>query len=664
MGRFPWHTIAGAATIALVSQPLQAATSLQVTGVQLQPQGEGLQVQLAMAGTTTQSPQVVTTQRDRTTITDILYTQLVLPAGGAFNQVNPAPGIASLAVLPLDEKTVRIVAVGDTRAPQSQVMTKGDRAIVLGLNLPQKPANNDLAPVDLLAQNPPKTPKPKTTTQPQAKPKPTTAPVPEVVFPQPQPMPTADKPMTMTGDPLQPYSPVPPMLPRAVAPPVGDIAVSDINNVLANGVNLGTDVRIPRLVLQDAPATEVLRLLARTAGLNLVLGADVTADKTVSLDLENESVQDAFNYVLSISELKGNRSGQTIFVGEELPKGLLATTSRTFRVNQAKAADMVSFLGKFKEQLFSQGVLFVEEERLNSVTVVGTPEDMKTAAALIQQGDLRQRQVAVNVKIFELDLGNNKNWNSAASLGIAQYVMNFAGDTGTTTVSKTGKGGFFNVAGFTTLLKETNGRVLSDPTLIVQEGEKANFDISDQILAGINQTLTPGQNGSPPTVATTAIIDTAGLKLSVEVERIDDNGFVTLKIIPEKSAPILPAVKLQQTDGNGGVAENSITLKRQTKIDVGRARLRDGQAMILAGIIDERNSTSATKVPILGDIPLIGSLFRSTSRDVSRKEIVMIVTPQIINDTGDAAWGYTYSPSPDTNQLLQDRGLNLSPDRR
>ena len=150
--------------------------------------------------------------------------------------------------------------------------------------------------------------------------------------------------------------PTVPNLPRAVAPPVGDMAVSNIN-AGAEQIDLGTRAIVPRLVLRQAPAKEVLAVLARYAGLNLVFadtapeptpGATgtpaVNTDPVVSLDLANEPVQEVFNSVLMISGLKANRRGKTIFIGANLPNGARNLISRTLRLNQVKANGAGIFL--------------------------------------------------------------------------------------------------------------------------------------------------------------------------------------------------------------------------------------------------------------------------------------------------------------------------------
>jgi type IV pilus assembly protein PilQ len=157
------------------------------------------------------------------------------------------------------------------------------------------------------------------------------APAPDVLVPNPR--------ITIDGNPapaagaVQPIAPAPPFLPRAIAPPLGDIAISNIN-ASSSFIDLGTAVRVPRLVLREAPVREVLSLLARSAGLNIAYIGDGGAagaggapggapaaggQRTISLDLENEPVQNVFNYVLQISNLQANRVGNTILVGAQLP---------------------------------------------------------------------------------------------------------------------------------------------------------------------------------------------------------------------------------------------------------------------------------------------------------------------------------------------------------
>ncbi len=137
-----------------------------------------------------------------------------------------------------------------------------------------------------------------------------------------------------------PQAPGAPTLPRAVAPPVGDIAISNID-ASAEKIKFDRNITVPRVLLREASAREVLMTLANIAGYNVVFtsaqGEANATSQTVSLEFTNESVENIFNAVLLVSGLQANRQGKTIFVGAQLPQGARNLISRTLRLNQVKA---------------------------------------------------------------------------------------------------------------------------------------------------------------------------------------------------------------------------------------------------------------------------------------------------------------------------------------
>ena len=84
----------------------------------------------------------------------------------------------------------------------------------------------------------------------------------------------------------------------------------------------------------------------------------------------------------------------------------------------------------------------------------------------------------------------------------------------------------------------------------------------------------------------------------------------------------------------------------------GQVRVRDGQTLVLSGIIQDTDSTSVTKVPILGDLPIIGALFRDTNTTNERQELIVLLTPQILDDSDASIYGYSYTPGEDVRELL------------
>ena len=123
---------------------------------------------------------------------------------------------------------------------------------------------------------------------------------------------------------------------------------------------------------------------------------------------------------------------------------------------------------------------------------------------------------------------------------------------------------------------------------------------------------------------------------------MDDSGFITLSLTPEVSVP-LPG---------GFVDDVPIFNIKKRRVESGQIRLRDRQTLVLTGIIEQDDIIEAQKWPILGDIPLIGSFFRKSKRTREKRELVVLVTPTIINDEAGGTYGYGYSPSTSEARML------------
>jgi type IV pilus assembly protein PilQ len=737
--QFHGHSaILGAAAYVFIAAQPAVAQIAQVTGVKLNPANGGVEVILQTSSSS--RPQVFTTKRGNALVADIINAQLRLRQGNNFRQDNPAPGIASVEVIPLDANSIRVMVTGTNNIPTNQpVVRQGDK-----LTLAFTPSASTAT-----------TGTPATTAQR----------TPEVMVPNPQ--------ISIDGRPAppagitQPQTQAPPFLPRAVAPPVGDIAVST-TDASPSTIDLGTRERVPRLVLRDAAVREVLSLLARAAGMNLVYIGGETAEgqatsQTISLDIENEPVQDVFNYVLRLSGLEANRSNRTIFVGPRLPNSTRDIVMRSMRLNQVTVGVALNFLvglgaesAVSRERLVTtvdavpvggaantavtqtqtttetrietqrvdykdstpllRGLQALGDERTNSVTLVGTPRSVEMAMAQLAQLDIRRRQVAVNVRIIDVNLLGTQDQNTSFSFGIGNNffvndggaaTLNFGGVrpatsgeartslTDTPIISNPFQGttpflgeGFFNsppgalpsadpslapngnptqpgiievsedtitfatpdlfqfpkrlLASLQTQIINGNAKILTDPTLIVQEGQNAVVSLTSEVYGGVETSIVEGR-----TVRRLVIKD-AGLTLGVRVERIDDNGFVSLSVAPTVSAPA----------GSTPTPDGEITLLSARSLQSGLVRLRDGQTLILSGIIQDTDRTSVSKIPILGDIPLLGSLFRSTNRTNQRNEVIVLLTPQVLDDSENSAYGYNYTPSPQVRQMLERRGLN------
>ncbi|NEO09934.1 MAG: type II and III secretion system protein, partial [Moorea sp. SIO3I8] len=199
-------------------------------------------------------------------------------------------------------------------------------------------------------------------------------------------------------------------------------------------------------------------------------------------------------------------------------------------------------------------------------------------------------------------------------------------------------------------ITSNNAKILTDPTLVIQEGQEASVRLVQEVLTSVRTDI--DTDGGATTRTITPVIEEAGLVLTVNVERIDDNGFITLSTAPSITAPS------GTQDFNSDNAQNTITFLSRRELSSGLVRLRDGQTLILSGIIQDTDRTTVSKVPILGDIPLLGALFRSTDKQNQRTEVIILVTPQIMDDTDrNGGYGYSYTPGRDARQMLNRGGF-------
>lgn len=748
-----------AAFVLLAAQPVLAKIT-QITDVKLSPIAGGVSVILKTAAG--DRPQVFTTKKDKSLVADVINAQLRLPKGNNFLQKNPAPGIATIEVKQLDANSIRVTVTGIDDAPSNQPVMRKDNNITLGFTATtNSTASTATKPTEKVSAAP-------ATTKPTEKVAVTPATTseykpdepgkqPDVLVPNPQV--TIDGKITQTPNPGQAYKQSPVFLPKAVAPPVGDITQSNIDTSPVV-IDLGTKERVRRLVLRDAPVREVLSLLARAAGLNLAyIGGEAEkpqdaenvtkTSQKISLDIENEPVQDVFNYVLRLSGLEANRSGRTIFVGTQLPNSSRNLVMRNLRLNQVTVDVALNFLVALgaesavsRERLVTsvnavpvggaantavtqtqtttetkietqritytdstpilRGLQASGDERTNSVTLIGSPKMVEMAVSQLTQLDIRRRQVVVNVKIIDVNLTGTQDYNTSFSFGVGNNFfvndggaasLNFGGSrpansnevnntvTETPVTSNplqaevTGSAAGINrdptiqgnkIGGIPTLYQfprrlltslqaqvtKGNAKILTDPTLIVQEGQNAVVKLTTEVYAGLD-ILSQGTGTTSSTTFSKPIIKEAGLSLNVKVERIDDNGFVSLSVAPTVSAPGGTA---QVGGGNG-----TITLLSARTLTSGVLRLRDSQTLILSGIIQDTDRTSVSKLPILGDIPLLGALFRKTNKQNERREVIILLTPQIMDDSQNSGYGYNYTPSPTAREMLERRGVKLQP---
>ena len=188
------------------------------------------------------------------------------------------------------------------------------------------------------------------------------------------------------------------------------------------------------------------------------------------------------------------------------------------------------------------------------------------------------------------------------------------------------------------LIQNGKGRLLANPKVMVTNGKKSIINLSsDYIKSTETEVLTAGFGTTGAGYSTTYEIgDDAGITVEL-TPFISPDGYVTMNLKPNY-ATIQPNGIVKAT-GNSGDQIIAATLLQRRNLDLSNIRVKDGETLVLGGLIQETETKNVTKLPFLGDLPVIGSVFRSTNTSNEKSELVIMITPRIIKDTEDVASG-------------------------
>ena len=183
------------------------------------------------------------------------------------------------------------------------------------------------------------------------------------------------------------------------------------------------------------------------------------------------------------------------------------------------------------------------------------------------------------------------------------------------------------------LIENRKGRVLANPRVLLTSGQLSTIDLTSDYVAKVtSQYLDNGSSsGSSQVQREYDIQNDNGIKVEI-TPFISPDGYVTLDIKPEY------ATIASQLYAQGEANEKDLvaTLLQRRNLDLKGIRIKDGETLVIGGMIQEHESKTVNKIPFLGDLPLVGMFFRSTGTSKEKEEMVIMLTPQILIDTEDA----------------------------
>ena len=373
------------------------------------------------------------------------------------------------------------------------------------------------------------------------------------------------------------------------------------------------------LDFRDASLRTVLDAVTRNSGVNFVLDKDLRADSRVTIFLHGASVEDAIDLIVSTNQLARKMiDDQTMLIYPNTPekqRDYQEQVVRVFYLTSSEAKGAAAFL----KSMLKVHDPFVDE-RSNMLALRDTPENIELAERLLSLYDTADPEVTLDLQVLEVSSTTLTDLGIALPNSVSLTPLAPSGATGLTlgNLKNLGRNDIGVGVGAVTLnlrREVDDTRTLANPSIRVRSKEKAKVMIGDKVPVF---TTTTGQAGF---VADSVSYLDVGLQLEVEPTVFADDD-VAIKIGLEVSS-----VTGQVTSSNGTLAYQIGTRNANTVL-----RLHDGETQLLAGLINHDEQSNATRVPGLGDLPIVGRLFSSQLDNGSHSELVLAVTPHIVRN--------------------------------
>ncbi|HEY6101805.1 MAG TPA: secretin N-terminal domain-containing protein [bacterium] len=373
---------------------------------------------------------------------------------------------------------------------------------------------------------------------------------------------------------------------------------------------------IQLLEFRGTALSDVLAALAKLCQFNIV--TDGSVQGTITLRLVSVTCEEALRFILEANNLAFRRLGKNIIVSsaEKLAPPPEVPETIAYRLsfgdpNQIRAALAAAV----------PGIRVAFDPRTNALLVTGTSLQQDEVRKVLATLDIKIPQVVIQVHAVDIsstvlkDLGLFSGLTGIDPLtGNAGPFAGFVIDSAQNRISLSLFDNQLLLFRLRALVTESKARILSAPRIATLDGNKATILVGDKVpiftvttQAGVTTTTTTFQD--------------VGVKLEV-TPRVNTNNLMTVNLKPEVSRVV------EIVSGPGGAQAPRVgTRSVDTTLTV-----PDGQTIVIGGLISQEERKTILKVPLLGDIPVIGELFRFTSTTTGESEVIFLITPQIMRD--------------------------------
>ncbi len=372
--------------------------------------------------------------------------------------------------------------------------------------------------------------------------------------------------------------------------------------------------------------------------------AEMICEMLLPTTIKNDSISDSLlplSTGLKIANdgyITGGASGSSL----ELGAGEVACT--------VKPTSSAGNLTSFDLQNFS--ISYQEQNGLINM-IGGSEEQIAMVSEFIQKFDRKIPQAYLEVSIIELTESGSKtlsntwqfysdvfSFNAMNGTTATNFPIWFFGDqlptfdqsSGDVTEFPKDTNPRYNkpslVYSVSYALRNGKGRVVSNPRILVTNGEESTIDLTSDYISDTTTEMTASGTGSFATRTYNTASDN-GIKVTV-TPFISPDGYVTMDIAPDYATI---GERIMANDGYGEYI--AATLLQRRNLELTNVRLKDGETLVIGGMIKEEDTKTVSKIPGLGDIPYLGALFRSSTTEKSKQEMIIMITPKIIYDDED-----------------------------
>ena len=330
--------------------------------------------------------------------------------------------------------------------------------------------------------------------------------------------------------------------------------------------------------------------------------------------------------------------GQTAAaISNKTPTDTAATDGTAVKSNSSSIA------GKGTAKVANvDNVRIIADKANNAVVIVATAQEYAVIRPIIEQLDILPLQVLIDATIASVKLTDNLQYGIAWYLqhgsttvggavgGISGASIANAGAAAVAAVATGGLSAVYSSSAVNALLSTEAGKgnvnVISSPSLMVLNNQKAKINVGDQVPIQTASTQLPTTSGTTAGLLTSNSIQYKDTGVTLEVTpRVNANGIVIMDVhqIVSSVIPVTSAVGIQSPTINKKEIDSSIAIN-------------DGETIVLGGLIDDNNAMNKSGIPLLYDLPWIGSLFGSTSYTRTKDELVILITPRVVKSKQDS----------------------------